>query len=193
MVISDANQLLGGGASFAAGQLNEIANDPGLGNSIKNFDTTLSNADAGGVLDSVGTVGVDLIQAQFAGFKEIFNNPSPLNIAAATMPGGLLAVGLFSDPGMAVELGKNSVVMLGTAGDFVIGAAQMPSAFIDLTENSMRVGLHELGVSEGVSETASSVFGRVAEATMFSVNPVGVLIGQLPSIDLSGMAQSLFD
>jgi WXG100 family type VII secretion target len=193
MLVSDANQLIGQGTSFAASQLNELANDPRLGESIKNFDTTISNADAGGVLDSAGTVVVDVFQAHVSGFKELWNNPTPLNIATAVMPNGLMTLGLISDPDMAREMGQNSLVMLGTTADFVVGVAQLPSSYIDLAENSMRVGLHELGVSESVSETASSVFGKAADAVMFGVNPIGTLIGQLPPIDLSGMAKSLFD
>lgn len=193
MVVSDINQLVGQGGSYVAGLINEGVNDPGLSESIKHFDTTLSNADAGGVLDSVGTVGVDLIQANIAGIKEVWNNPTPLNIIQAITPGGLMGVGLMSDPAMAKELAQNSVVMLGTAADLVIGVAQMPSAYIDLGENAMRVGLHEAGLSEGVSETVSSAVGTAADLAMFGINPLGTIVGHLPSVDLSGMAKSLFD
>ncbi|MBK8137997.1 MAG: WXG100 family type VII secretion target [Chloroflexi bacterium] len=193
MVISDINQLVGQGGSFVASQINEGVNDPGLGDSIKNFDTTISNADAGGVLDSVGTVGVDFVQAHVAGLKEIWNNPTPLNIAQALMPGGLANVGLASDPALAKEMAQNSAVMLGTAADFVVGVVQLPSAYIDLGENSLRVGLHEAGLSQGASETISSALGTAADLAMFGINPIGTVVGHLPTVDLSGFAKSLFD
>lgn len=191
-IASDVNQIVGQGASFGASQLNSIANDPGLGQSIARFDSTLSNADAGAVIDSAGTVIVDYMQTHFAGMKEVWNNPTPLNIAMAMTPGGLFGVGLMGDNGMAAEMGQNSLVMLGNAADFVVGVAQTPSAYADLAENSMRVGLQEMGLSRGFSEAASGAFGFAADAFIAGTNPLGFASSYLPSFDFSDAAKGLF-
>src|SRR5690606_3688575 len=120
---------------------------------------TLKNADLGNVIDGVSAVGVDFVQAGMDGVKEVFNNPTPLNVLQAVTPGGLVGIGLGSNPDRLSEMGRNTLIALGHTADFAVGAVTMGPAFVDVAENSMRVGMHQAGFSEGFSETASSVFG----------------------------------
>lgn len=197
LLASDANQLVGTGASFGAGLINEGVNDAQLGTSITRFDATLKNADVGNVIDGVAAVGVDFVQAGIDGVKEVFNNPTPLNVLQAVTPGGMVAIGLGSNPGRLSEMGRNALITLGHTADFAVGAVTMGPAYVDLAENSMRVGLHNAGFSQGFSETASSVFGDVASTIISAGNPVGGLLydamSYAPKIDFSDMASSLFN
>lgn len=196
LIVNDVNQIAGTGVSFAAGQLNAGVNDAQLGTSITRFDATLKNADLGNVIDGVSAVGVDFVQAGFDGVKEVFNNPTPLNVLQAVSPGGLVAIGLGSNPERLTEMGRNTLITLGHTADFVVGAVTMGPAYVDLAENSMRVGLHQAGFSQSFSETASSVFGDVASSMMSGSPLTGALydlMGSGPKIDFSDMAASLFN
>lgn len=196
LIVNDVNQIAGTGVSFAASQLNESINDPGLGQSITRFDSTLKNADLGNVIDGVSAVGVDFVQAGMDGVREVFNNPTPLNVLQAMTPGGLVTVGLGSNPDRVTEMGRNTLITLGHTADFLVGAVTMGPAYVDVAENTMRVGLHQAGFSQGFSETASAVFGDVA-SSMMTGNPLSGalydLMGSGPKIDFSDMAAGLFN
>lgn len=196
LIANDLNQIAGTGVSFAAGQLNAGVNDAQLGTSITRFDATLKNADLGNVIDGVAAVGVDFVQAGMDGVKQVFNNPTPLTVLQAVSPGGLVAIGLGSNPDRLTEMGRNTLITLGHTADFVVGAVTMGPAYVDVAENSMRVGLHQAGFSQGFSEAASSVFGNVASSMMSGSPLTGALydlMGKGPKIDFSDMAASLFN
>lgn len=196
LIVNDVNQIVGTGVSFAAGQLNDGVNDAQLGTSITRFDATLKNADLGNVIDGVSAVGVDFVQAGMDGVREVFNNPTPLNVLQAVTPGGLVGIGLGSNPSRLTEIGRNTLITLGHTADFAVGAVTMGPAFVDIAENSMRVGMHQAGFSQGFSETASSIFGNVASSMMSGSPLTGALydlMGSGPKIDFSDMASSLFN
>lgn len=196
LLASDANQIVGTGVSFAAGQLNASINDPGLGQSITRFDGTLKNADIGNVIDGVATVGVDFVQTGIDGVREVFSNPTPLNVMQVMTPGGVFAVGMVSNPGRMLEMGRNTLITLGHTADFAVGVVTMGPAYVDLAENSMRAGMHNAGFSQGFSEAASSIFSKAA-SSMMSINPLTAplsnMMGSGPQIDFSDMVTGLFN
>lgn len=193
LLLSDGNQLVGMGAESLAGWVNEGVNDGKLADAIRDFKSTRTNADIGNVVDGVSSVVVDYFQANLRGVQEVFNNPTPLNIVQAMMPGGVANIGIASDPSMIQEIGRNALLTVGHTVDFVGAAITMGPEYVNLAENSMRVGLQEMGMSQGFSETASSIFGSSAQAVISATNPIGTIFhyasDYLPSIDFSDLVK----
>ena len=191
LAVSDLVQVGGTVASGFSSFVNDVNPDPALAQSIKNFDTTLENADLGSVTGSFASMVVDLGQMGVKGVTFDPNAPFTSALSAIGLPGAIIA-GAIRSPDLAQELGHNSLTFVGSVVDFGIGVTMLPGAAIDMGADTVRVGTHSVGqffnLPPSINDTISGALGDTAsfigKGALSVLSPAGFVLDQMPDFDV---------
>ncbi|MCU0465358.1 MAG: WXG100 family type VII secretion target [Anaerolineae bacterium] len=200
LAVSDLVQVGGTFASGFSSFVHDVNPDPDLANSIRNFNTTLENADLGSITGSFASVVVDLGQMGVSGFTS--DSPFLNALSMSGIPGAPIIAGAIENPALLQELGHNGLTFVGSVVDFGIGAAMLPGAAVDMGADTVRVGTHAVGqffnlppeIINTISSTLGDTVQFVGDTSLSVLSPVGALLNQLPDFDapdVSGWLGSL--